>query len=283
MDTVAHTSWEFLINSDLHKNYFELNLITGISSKMSLELQESDSSKSYSDGRWSPEKLSYSEPLKETLDPLHAVYESLKLDYLRKKDLGLLVVLLCNVANFLGERSYLDHYVHDFPGISKKLEMCKDCLSQTTPPRLFRWLEHCLQWGCNSANINDLSPLIHKDGHSVIWAREIVSLQSLLSGAKPLGRKPSSGVYGNLATGASSSPEELTAVAMVGEESGLQQLDLLPADVSLPLRHALDKCRESPPTDWPAAAYVLGQRIWLCHVWFIHINTRNSRSKPTRI
>ena len=51
MDTVAHTSWEFLINSDLHKNYFELNLITGISSKMSLELQESDSSKSYSDGR----------------------------------------------------------------------------------------------------------------------------------------------------------------------------------------------------------------------------------------
>ena len=78
---------------------------------------------------------------------------------------------------------------------------------------------------------------------------EIVSLQSLLSGAKPLGRKPSSGVYGNLATGASSSSEELTAVAMVGEEFGLQQLDLLPADVSLPLRHALDKCRESPPTD----------------------------------
>ena len=79
------------------------------------------------------------------MDPLHAVYESLKLDYLRKKDLGLLVVLLCNVANFLGEGGYLDHYVHDFPGISKKLEMCKDCLSQTTPPRLFRWLEHCLQ------------------------------------------------------------------------------------------------------------------------------------------
>ena len=63
------------------------------------------------------------------------------------------------------------------------------------------------------------------------------------------GEKPSSGVYGNLATGASSSSEELTAVAMVGEEFGLQQLDLLPADVSLSLRHALDKCRESPPTD----------------------------------
>ena len=112
---------------------------------MSLELQKSDSSKSYSDGGRGPEKLSYSEPLKETLNSLHAVYESLKLDNLRKKDLELLVVLLCNVANSLGEGSYLDHYVHDFPGISKKLGMCKDCLSRTTPPRLFRWLEHCVQ------------------------------------------------------------------------------------------------------------------------------------------
>ena len=64
-----------------------------------------------------------------------------------------------------------------------------------------------------------------------------------------MGRKLSSSVYGNLATRASSSSEELTALAMVGEEFGLQQLDLLPADVSLPLRHALDKCRESPLTD----------------------------------
>ncbi|KAJ9683860.1 hypothetical protein PVL29_016384 [Vitis rotundifolia] len=257
MDTVPHTSWEFLINSNFHKNYSKLNLITGISSKMSLELQESDSSKSYSDGGRGLEKLSYSEPLKETLDSLHAVYESLKLDNLRKRDLGLLVVLLCNVANFLGEGSYVDHYVRDFPGISKKLGMCKACLSQTTPPSLFRWLEHCLQYGCNSANINDLPPLIRKDGHSVIWARKIVSFYSLLSGAKQVGRKLSSGVYCNLATGSSSSSEELTVLAMVGEKFGLQQLDLLPAGVSLPLRHALDKCRESPPTDWPAAAYVL--------------------------
>ena len=64
-----------------------------------------------------------------------------------------------------------------------------------------------------------------------------------------MGRKLSSGVYGNLATGASSSFEELTALAMVGEEFELQQLDLVPTDVSLPLWHALDKCRESPPTD----------------------------------
>ena len=166
------------------------------------------------------------------------------------RDLGLLVVLLCNVANFLGEGSYLDHYVRDFPGISKKLGMCKACLSQTTPPSLFRWLEHCLQYGCNSANVNDLPPLIRKDGHSVIWARKIVSFYSLLSGAKQAGRKLSSGVYCNLATGSSSSSEELTVLAMVGEKFGLQQLDLLPAGVSLPLRHVryvwiISKCMMS--------------------------------------
>ena len=84
-DAVPSTSWEFLMNSNFHKNYSKLNLISAISSKMSLELLESDSSKSYSDGGRGLEKLSYSEPLKEILDSLHAVYENLKLDNLRKR------------------------------------------------------------------------------------------------------------------------------------------------------------------------------------------------------
>lgn len=147
------------------------------------------------------------------------------------------MVLLCKVANSLGEGSYLDHYVRDFPGMSKQVGMCKACLAQRTPPSLFRWLENCLLYGCNSAKINDLPSLIYKDAHSISWARKIVSFYSLLCGAKQVGRKLSSGVYCNLATGSSSSSEELTVLAMVGEKFGLQQLDLLPAGVSLPLRH----------------------------------------------
>lgn len=84
-DAVPSTSWEFLLNSNFHKNYSELKLISAISSKMSLESQASDSSKSYSDGGQGLEKLSYPEPLKEILDSLHAVYENLKLDNLRKR------------------------------------------------------------------------------------------------------------------------------------------------------------------------------------------------------
>ncbi|CAK9172113.1 unnamed protein product [Ilex paraguariensis] len=252
-NSVSHSSWEFLINSSFHKNYCKQKFIPEISPRTSLDLQGSDSSGSFLHGIQSPTEL-----FMETLDSLHGLYESLKLDNLRKRDLGLLVVLLCNVADFLGEESYLDHYVRDFPGLSKNFGICRTSFSQKTPPSLFRWLEHCLQHGCNSANIMDLSPLIRKDGSSAgSWARKIVAFYSLLCGAEQSGKKLSSGVYCNIASGSSCTKEELTVLAMVGERFGLQQLDLLPAGVSLPLRHALDKCRESPPTDWPAAAYIL--------------------------
>lgn len=84
-DIGQYTSWESLISSNFHKNYSKLNLITNISPKMMLESQESDSSKSYSNVGPALQRLSYSEPLKEILDSLHAVYETLKLDNLRRR------------------------------------------------------------------------------------------------------------------------------------------------------------------------------------------------------
>ncbi|XP_052185110.1 anaphase-promoting complex subunit 1 [Diospyros lotus] len=256
-DSISCSSWDFLINSKFHKNYWKTNVITGISAGSSLDFQESGSSGSFTACAQSPDKSFYSQLLMETLDTLHAVYESLKLDNLRKRDLGLLVVLLCNIADFLEEGNYLDYYIRDFPGLSEKYGI-RSSSSRKTPPSLFRWLENCLQQGCNSANTMDLPPLICKDESSVLsWARKIIAFYSLLCGSKLSRKNLSSGVCCNVAPGSSCNCEELTVLAMVGEGFGLQQLDLLPSGVSLPLRHALDKCRESPPTDWPAAAYVL--------------------------
>ena len=64
-----------------------------------------------------------------------------------------------------------------------------------------------------------------------------MSFYSLLSGAKQIGNKLSSGVYCNIVEGSHCTKEELTVLAMVGERFGLKQLDLLPSGVSLPLRH----------------------------------------------
>ncbi|KAI4306844.1 hypothetical protein L6164_030088 [Bauhinia variegata] len=252
------SAWEFLLNSQFHRNYCKTNSIYGISCAGSFHPQEQNSPTALTDDPESSEKPCYSELLTETLESLHAVYESLKLDNLRKRDLELLGVLLCNVAELLGENNYLDHYIRDFPGLSKKYPMYEISISQKTPTSIFRWLENCLQHGCSSAGISNLPPLVLKDGSSAVsWARKIVSFYSILSGAKFLGKKLSSGVYCNIAMGSHCSREELTVLAMVGERFGLQQLDSLPSGVSLPLRHALDQCREFPPNDWPAAAYVL--------------------------
>ncbi|KAJ9539792.1 hypothetical protein OSB04_026298 [Centaurea solstitialis] len=254
---VSGSSWEFLVNSSFHEKYSKSHFMSGFSPRISLQNNESPSASYATSSQQLDTSYSF-ESLLDILDLLHAVYESLKLNHLRKRDLGLLVVLLCEVSKFLGEAGYLDVYIRDFPALSRKYCINETSLSQRTPPSLFRWLENCLRYGCNSASTADLPALTREDGSSVVsWARKIVSFYSVLCGAKLLGKKLSTDVYCKFATGSASTPEELTVLAMVGESFGLQQLDSLPAGVSLPLRHVLDKCRECPPSDWPASAYVL--------------------------
>ncbi|XP_019433711.1 PREDICTED: anaphase-promoting complex subunit 1 [Lupinus angustifolius] len=254
----SHSAWDFLLSSKFHDNFCKVNSMFGRSCAVLIDQQESNFPRSSVVDRQSSEKPFHTELLLECLESLHALYESLKLDNLRKRDLELLATLLCNIAQFLGKDNYLDHYIRDFPGLYKKFLLHGTSSSHKVSPSLFRWLENCLQHGYGYANISDLPPLVRKDGSSVVsLARKIVSFYSILTGAKLLGKKLSSGVYCNIAIGSHSLNEELTVLAMVGERFGLQQLDSLPSGVSLPLRHALDKCRDSPPNDWPAAAYIL--------------------------
>ncbi|KAJ4911668.1 Anaphase-promoting complex subunit 1 [Raphanus sativus] len=254
LKTSSESSWEFLLSSKFHKTYSRFH--SGITSINPLDREEivPFCTKTGSGDR--PDNSF--ELMVQSLDCLHAVYESLKMDNLRKQDLHQLAVLLCNIAKFLGEKCYIDHYIRDFPRLSKITGACKTLSSSRKPPNIFRWLENCLRRGCLSTNLDDLPDLIRKDGCSTVnWARKIVSFYSVLFGDKPVGKKLTSGVPCNIAPGSYSSNEELAILAMTGERFGLHQLDLLPSGVSLPLRHALDSCRESPPADWPAIAYVL--------------------------
>ncbi|KZV34947.1 anaphase-promoting complex subunit 1 [Dorcoceras hygrometricum] len=256
-DSASDSSWEFLLKSKCHKQYLKSNYIACPCPGKPSVMLSSDSFKSV-DERHNGKNILHVELLTETLDSLHAVYETLKLDNLRRRDLGHLVALLYDVAEFLHEVSYMDHYRRDFPGVLKDSRIIEFSWSPKTPPSLFRWLENCLLHGCSATSICDLPHLIRKDSSCVVnWARKIISFYSLLCGADRSGKRLSSGVTCNVASGSYCTQEELTVLAMVGENFGLQHLDLLPAGVSLPLRHALDKCRESPPTNWSIAAYVL--------------------------
>lgn len=132
----------------------------------------------------------------------------------------------------------MDQYLRDFPYLLQKVVTRHSSFVRRVPPCLFRWLENCMRYGCHFVNDNDLPPLICKDGSSVVsLGRKMVSFYSLLFGSERMGRKLSTGVYYNIAKGSASTPEELTVLAMVAERFGLRQLDLLPAGVSLPLRH----------------------------------------------
>ena len=165
-----------------------------------------------------------------------------KLEYVLCRDLRLLAGLLCEIANFLGEENYVDHYIRDFPFLSKKIR-CQPSSLPKSPPSLYRWLENCLLHGLVQANIDDIPPLVRKEGTSAVsWSRKLVSFYSLLSGAKRMGSKLSSGISCKIASGSSSTREEQTVLAMVSEGFGLQQLDQLPVGVSLPLRHVSIVC-----------------------------------------
>lgn len=154
------------------------------------------------------------------------------------RDSELLAVLLCKVAHILHEECYLDYYIRDFPSLSKIVGTSTNSSSSKHPPSLFRWLENCLQHGYSSSNVNDLPRLIFKNGGSIVsWARKIVSFYGLLCGAQSVGKTLSSGVFCNIASGSYCTTEELTVLAMVGENFGLRHLDLLPCGISLPLRH----------------------------------------------
>ncbi|KAF7830064.1 anaphase-promoting complex subunit 1 isoform X1 [Senna tora] len=133
LTSVSHSAWDFLLSSQFHRNFCKINTISGISRAASLDQQETNSPSSAMDGTQISANPFNCELLMETLESLHAVYESLKLDNFEKggrglgllswpllysfQDLELLAILLCNIAEYLGEENYLDHYIRDFPGL----------------------------------------------------------------------------------------------------------------------------------------------------------------------
>lgn len=83
-DSVSCSSWEFLINSRYHKQYSKSYPITGLS-ETSID-QQGLYSPGLSMGTLDNSRSSLcAELVTETLDTLHTVYESLKLDNLRKR------------------------------------------------------------------------------------------------------------------------------------------------------------------------------------------------------
>lgn len=79
------TSWEFLVSSKFHKNFRERNLIDGTWHETLSDTHKLEPCYKTLDTTQSSEKSFYSQLLADSLDCLHAVYENLKLEKLRKR------------------------------------------------------------------------------------------------------------------------------------------------------------------------------------------------------
>lgn len=253
------SAWEFLLCSKMHRNYLKTPCFIGLSLPSVLKPSAHSSQPELVSNAVQTEDPSFHKQiLREMLDILHAVYEDYKLDILRSQDLQRLVHLVYSIAACLGEANFVDYYARDFPGLLPHFPVLSTTDGLRNPPNLLQWLQNCLKYGCSSRDGEGLPHLLCKEGNfAVDWSRKVVAFYGLLLGLERRGQHLASGVSFNVASGTANCPEHWTVLSMVAESFGLQQLDRLPYGVSLPLRHALDRCRESLPVDWPAPAYVL--------------------------
>lgn len=84
-DSVPHSAWDFLVSSQFHYNFCKVNSMFGIPYAVSLDQRGLNFQRSSVDGAQNSGKPFYTDLLRESLESLHGLYESLKLDNLRKR------------------------------------------------------------------------------------------------------------------------------------------------------------------------------------------------------
>lgn len=82
---LSHSSWEFLVKSKYNQQYLRSNYVAGAFPGLLSNSKESDSSAVTANHTENTDGAFCMKLLTETLDSLHAVYETLKLDNLRKR------------------------------------------------------------------------------------------------------------------------------------------------------------------------------------------------------
>ncbi|CAM6122933.1 unnamed protein product [Calypogeia fissa] len=257
------TPWEFLLQSSMHKNSLLSRRFMAL--PVFRKPLPSDglpqSGLTIGAGNESDEMAAYISVMMEILEVLHAVYEDCKLDTLRWRQACQLARLLSHLAAAAGELEYVDHYTRDFPTVVPPLpELSKPLLNTVgrKPPSLFEWILKSIKNRNTPRDREGLPPLVqNEDATCVEWSRKVVGFYELLLGNEGTGKTIPTRVNVAISRGTAIQPEHNMVLAMVAETFSLPDLDRLPCGVSLPMRHALDTCREAPPGDWPPQAYIL--------------------------
>uniref|UniRef100_A0A8D2Q607 Anaphase-promoting complex subunit 1 n=1 Tax=Varanus komodoensis TaxID=61221 RepID=A0A8D2Q607_VARKO len=241
-ETGSDEDWEYLLNSDYHKNVESHPLAKA------LRLDPLEA-------KFPKDNLSHNHCLDSTtlLFPhiptifcvLHLIYEELKLNCLMGEGIRSLVVLLVQLARDLKLEAYLDYYFRDFPVLVKtSRQACMIDPAQTDymhhppfflaePPSIFQWLSSCLKG-------ERVSPYPYLPGICERSKLVVLSVVLYILGDERAVSNEASNYLSKITSGFT-----------------LRDLESLPFGVALPIRDAIYHCRQQPASDWPEAVCLL--------------------------
>uniref|UniRef100_A0A8D2LFK3 Anaphase-promoting complex subunit 1 n=1 Tax=Varanus komodoensis TaxID=61221 RepID=A0A8D2LFK3_VARKO len=267
-ETGSDEDWEYLLNSDYHKNVESHPLAKA------LRLDPLEA-------KFPKDNLSHNHCLDSTtlLFPhiptifcvLHLIYEELKLNCLMGEGIRSLVVLLVQLARDLKLEAYLDYYFRDFPVLVKtSRQACMIDPAQTDymhhppfflaePPSIFQWLSSCLKGErvspypylpgiCERSKLVVLVSNCNPAEAAQFCKQVSTSLSKWVDEASLCSFRHDS---------SASSLAEKLVVWMTNVGFTLRDLESLPFGVALPIRDAIYHCRQQPASDWPEAVCLL--------------------------
>ncbi|XP_034966996.2 anaphase-promoting complex subunit 1 isoform X4 [Zootoca vivipara] len=277
-ETGSDEDWEYLLNSDYHKNV-ETHPLAKALRLDPLEVKSPRDS-------LSPNHCLDSTTLLFPHIPaifcvLHLIYEELKLNCLMGEGIRSLVVLLVQLARDLKLEAYLDYYYRDYPVLVKtSSQACIIDPAQTgfmhhpsffsaEPPSIFQWLSSCLKGDsvppypylpgiCERSKLVVLSVVLYILGDEKAVSNEASNYLSRITTGqrKQQTEQEESRCSFRHSTSASSLAEKLV-VWMTNVGFTLRDLESLPFGVALPIRDAIYHCRQQPASDWPEAVCLL--------------------------
>ncbi|XP_053169492.1 anaphase-promoting complex subunit 1 isoform X1 [Hemicordylus capensis] len=277
-ETGSDEDWEYLFNSDYHKNVESHPLAKALQLD-TLEV------------KFPKDNLSHSHCLDSStlLFPhipaifcvLHLIYEELKLNCLMGEGIRSLVVLLVQLARDLKLEAYLDYYYRDYPVLVKtSRQTCIIDPAQTgfmhhpsffsaEPPSIFQWLSSCLKGEsvlpypylpgiCERSKLVVLSVVLYILGDERAVSNEASNYLSRITSGQRKQQTEQEEYRCNFrhSTSASSLAEKLV-IWMTNVGFTLRDLESLPFGVALPIRDAIYHCRQQPASDWPEAVCLL--------------------------
>uniref|UniRef100_F7E2X8 Anaphase-promoting complex subunit 1 n=1 Tax=Xenopus tropicalis TaxID=8364 RepID=F7E2X8_XENTR len=276
-ETGSDEDWEYLINSDYHRNV-ETHILARALQLDSLDaLVAKDDIQNVVSLDSSALLFSHAPAI---FYVLHLTYEELKLNTLMREGIQSLVMLLLQLARDLNLDTYMDFYFRDYPTLVKTTN--QTCRIEPTqigfmnypsfftaePPSIYHWLSSRLKGEkvtpypylpgiCERSKLVVLSFALYILGDETAVLHEPRKYLCKITAGQRKQQLGDDRRYSLKPTPSVSGLSEKLVVWMTNIGFTLQDLESLPFGVALPIRHAIYQCRQQPASDWAQGVCIL--------------------------